>query len=108
LKSPGRDVPKKLRQGEIIGICVAFHEWKKKIPKEVISKFLKEIEVWLKHSCNVGAHFVLIGLTGEHWNQTIFDQAILAKTFRVSKHRFCALNIKLRDVDAPRTYVSKC
>ena len=101
LKSPGRDVPKKIRQGEIIGICVAFHEWKKRIPKELISRFLKEIGAWIKHSCNLGAHFAIVGLTGDHWNQMVFEQAILAKKLHVSKHRFCAMNIKLRDVDAP-------
>ena len=64
IKAPGRDVPRKIRNGELLGICITYHEWSKRIPKEVISKFLKELEVWIRHFGNVGIEFMIIGLTG--------------------------------------------
>ena len=101
LKSPGKDVIKQLRDHEIVGICVAFHEWQKRVPKEVIGKFLKELGVWIKHSSIQGVEFIAVGLTGTHWNQIVWDQAIQNKLLHESKHRFCGLNLKLRDLDAP-------
>jgi len=101
LKQPGREVLKKMRSNEIVGICVAYHEWQKRIPKDVISKFLKEINVWIRHASVNGVEFMAVGLTGTHWNQLVWDQAIESKLLHVSKHRFCGLNLKLRDLDAP-------
>ena len=101
IKAPGRDVPRKIRNGELIGICITYHEWRKRIPKEVISKFNKEMNVWLRHSCNIGIKFMVIGLTGTHWDQPIWVEAETNKTLHVSKHRFCGLDLKLRTVDAP-------
>jgi hypothetical protein len=101
LKFPGREVFRKMRSNEIVGICVAYHEWQKRIPKDVISKFLKEINVWIRHASVNGVEFMAVGLTGTHWNQLVWDQAIESKLLYVSKHRFCGLNLKLRDLDAP-------
>ena len=101
IKAPGRDVPRKLRNGDLIGICITYHEWKKHRPKDVISKYHKELEVWIRHSSNLGVEFMVIGLTGDHWNQDVWDQAISNKVLHVSKRGFCGLNLKLRNVDAP-------
>ena len=54
IKGPGRDVPRKIRNGTIVGMCITYHEWKKRIPNKVITKFNKEIEVWLKRAKNLG------------------------------------------------------
>jgi hypothetical protein len=105
LKAPGREVFKKMRDNELVGICVAFHEWHKRITQEVIGKFLKELGVWMKHANTHGAEFMAVGLTGTHWNQIVWDQAIASKLLNVSKHRFCGLKLKLRDLDAPKIYV---
>ena len=101
IKAPGRDVPRKIRDGELIGICITYHEWRKRIHKEVIGKFNKEMNVWLRHSCNIGVKFTVIGLTGTHWDQPIWADAEANKTLHVSKHRFCGLDLKLRTIDAP-------
>ena len=101
IKAPGKDVPRKIRKGELAGICIAYHEWQKRIPKEVVSKFLKEMEVWCRHSLNVGIEFMVIGLTGTHWNQPLWEQLETNGTLHVSKHRFCGLQLKLRNLDAP-------
>lgn len=42
-----------------------------------------------------------IGLTGNHWNQKIWDDAIENHVLLESKHRLCGLNMKLRNLDAP-------
>ena len=76
LKFPGREVLRKMRSNEIVGICIAYHEWQKRIPKDAISKFLKEINVWIKHASVNGVEFMAVGLTGTHWNQLVWDQAI--------------------------------
>ena len=60
LKAPGRDVLKKIRSNELAGICVAYHEWQKRVPKDVIGKFLKEIGVWIKHACTHGVEFMAV------------------------------------------------
>ena len=101
IKAPGRNVPRMIRNGELIGICVAYHEWHKCIPRDVISKFHKELEVWIKHSLNLGVKFVALGLTGSHWNQPIWENIETQGTLFVSKHRFCGLGLKLRTLTAP-------
>jgi antitoxin component of RelBE/YafQ-DinJ toxin-antitoxin module len=100
-ESQGREILKKMRDNELVGISVALNEWQKRIPKEVIGKFLKEVGVWVKHANTHGVEFMAVGLTGTHWNQIVWDQAVENKLLFVIKHRFCGLNLKLRDLDAP-------
>ena len=42
-----------------------------------------------------------VGLTGTHWNQLVWDQAIENKLLYICKHGFCGWNSKLKDLDAP-------
>ena len=105
IKAPGRNVPRQIRNGEIIGICVAYHEWHKRIPKEVVSKFLKELEVWIRHAHGVGITFIIIGLTEEHWNHNALTLIQNQEVLFESKRRFCALNLKLRNHDAPSNHL---
>ena len=101
IKGPGRDVPRLIRNGSIVGICIAYHEWKKRIPADVINRYHNEIGIWLKHAQNMEIPVMVIGLTGNHWDQSIWDEAIKNKVLFESKHRLCSLNIKLRNLDAP-------
>jgi len=80
---------------------VSYHEWSKRVPKDVINKFLHEIQVWIKHAKNLGIKVVVLGLTGNHWNQSIWDQIETDKVLNVSKHRFCGMNLRLRDTEHP-------
>ncbi len=79
IKGPGRDVPRLIRNGSISGICIAYHEWKKRIPADVINRFHKEIEIWLRHSRNMEIPVMIIGLTGNRWEQSIWDEALKNK-----------------------------
>ena len=101
VKAPGRDVPRKIRRGEVVGICIAYHEWSKRVPKDEINKLLNEIFVWIKHANSFGIKVVVLGLTGTHWNQSIWEQIETDKVLNVSKHRFCGMNLKLRDAEHP-------
>ena len=102
IKGPGREVPRKLRDGEITGICISYHEWKlRRVPEEAIAKFHKEMLVWIRHAHSMKVDVFGVGLTGSHWQQTVWDQLVAENVFFVSKHRFCALNIKLKDMEAP-------
>ena len=101
IKSQGREVPRKIRDGEITGICVAYHEWKLKVPTEAIAKFHKELLTWIKHAHDMHIDVYILGLTGTHWNQSIWDQLISTDVLFESKHRFCALDMKLREMTEP-------
>ena len=101
IKGPGRDVPRQIRNGKIIGICVAYHEWKKRIPAEIINKFHKEIEIWLKHAGNMELPIVVLGLTGSHWKQPVWENALENHVLSESKHRLCGMDLKLRNIEAP-------
>ena len=95
IKGPGRDVPRQIRKGKFVGICIAYHEWKKRIPADVINKFHKEIEVWLKHARNLGIEILVVGLTGNHWIQPVWENAIENHELYESKHRLCSLDFKI-------------
>ena len=89
IKGPGRDVPRQIRNGTIVGICIAYHEWKKRIPAEIITKFHKEIEVWIRHAKTMNLDVIVVGLTGNHWKQSIWDNAIEQEYLYESKQALC-------------------
>jgi hypothetical protein len=76
VKGQGKDVPRQIRNGNLAGICIHYYEWKKRIPVEMIDKFHKEVSVWLRHANQVGLPVLVVGLTGKHWDQTIWDEAL--------------------------------
>ena len=102
LHGPGREVPSKIRTGEITGLCVIYQRRKlKSVPEDKITKFNKEMNVWIKHAKELGIPLYIIGVTGSHWQNTTWEHMVANQQLYESKHRFCALGLKLSTSDVP-------
>jgi len=101
-KGPGRHVPAQIRKGEITGICVLYQQRSNKyVPEDKISKFNREVNIWVTHAIELGLDVCILGVTGSHWNNTVWEKLVSQNVLHESKHRFCALGLKLGRADAP-------
>ena len=102
LKDVGKGIPRRILDGEILGICITYHAWKTiKIPEEMITKFNKEMNTWIRHAHNMKTPVVMLGLTGKHWDHVTWNSLIQDRILNETKHRLCGWNLKLTDSDKP-------
>ena len=101
IKGPGKEVPQKLRNKEITGIGINYHQWKKHIDDDIISKCHKEIHVWIKHATEMSLPVFVFGITGTHWSQYVWEQMLLDKLLYESKHRLCTFNLRFGESKYP-------
>ena len=74
---PGRHVPAQIRKGEITGIFIVYQRRSNRdVPEEKINKFNREVNIWVTHAIELGLDVRIIGLTGSHWNNTVWEKLV--------------------------------
>ena len=94
-RGPGREIPRRIRNGEFTGMCVVYQRRKlKEVPKDKISRFMHEISIWVRHAAEMNVEVFILGTTGNHWENVHWSKLIDDKILLESKHRFCTLGLK--------------
>jgi len=102
MRGVGYTMQLKLRKGEVESLWIVNQRRPRNdVPTSQIKKFVSVVGQWIKQAKSSGIPVYVLGITGDHWNHVQWDQMIFDGTLCDSKHRFCAMNLKL-DVNDER------
>ena len=86
----GNYIPKRIKQNDFATIWIRYQRRKtRELPERVFKKFMLVVSLWIRIALGLGTQVFIIGLTGNHWDGTQFEQLVQDGNLHDAKHRIC-------------------
>jgi len=96
LSQQKKDIQEKLESGYFQQLWLSYQRRKTSdVTPQRVNKFLSLMSNWIQTALNHKLQVYVIGVTGNHWDNTTLSQLVTDKLLKQTLHRICHLGIKL-------------